>query len=228
MDTQIAVVGHRGWPTRFPDNTLSGFMAAAHVADWIELDIRRSSDGKLVLSHDPDLVGLPVSGTRWSQLAELDLGEGHHPVLLDEAMAALPGTPLQLEVKNLPIDSGFEPDHRIALEVAERSREGDMVTGFNPESLAAVRRVFPDVSTGLCVPAAVSLDEAVKHCLDAGHDALVPAHTLIDTNVNADLRVYPWTVNDPHRAFELAELEVAGIITDDPGLMADTLRGEDP
>jgi glycerophosphoryl diester phosphodiesterase len=227
MYAQVAVVGHRGWPTRFPDNTLSGFIAAADVADAIELDVRRSADGKLVLSHDPDLGGLPVPGTPWSRLAELDLGEGHHPVLLDEAIAALPGTPLQLEVKNLPIDPGFEPDHRIALEVAERARAGDIVTGFNPESLATVRRVFPDVATGMCVPAAVSFDEAVKHCLDAGHGVLVPEHTLVRREVNADVRIYPWTVNDQRRAVELAELGVTGIITDDPGLMAEALRGEE-
>ncbi len=225
MDDHVAVVGHRGWPTRFPDNTLSGFIAAADVADAIELDIRRSSDGKLVVSHDPGLCGMPVSGTPWAQLSELDLGGGHHPVLLDEAMAALPGTPLQLEVKNLPIDPGFEPDHRIALETAERARPGDIVTGFNPESLATVRRVFPDVATGMCVPAAVSLDEAVKYCFDAGHGALIAEHTLLETELNADLRVYPWTVNDPGRAAELVELGVTGIITDDPGLLADTLRG---
>lgn len=227
MHAPFAIVGHRGWPTRFPDNTLSGFLAAAEVADAIELDVRRSADGKLVLSHDADLVGLPVSTTPWSQLSELDLGEGHHPALLDEAIAALPTTPLQLEVKNLPIDPGFEPDHRIALEVAERARPGDVLTGFNPESLAAVRRVFPDVASGLCVTAAVSLDECVKYCLDAEHDTLIPAHTLVGAEVNADLRVYPWTVNDPRRAAELAEFGVAGIITDDPGLMAETFRSGD-
>ena len=82
------VVGHRGWPRRFPDNTLTGFLAASAVADAIELDVRRSADGKLVLSHDPTLAGLVVSETPWSVLAELDLGDGHKPALLDEALAA--------------------------------------------------------------------------------------------------------------------------------------------
>jgi glycerophosphoryl diester phosphodiesterase len=33
-------------------------------------------------------------------------------------------------------------------------------------------------------------------------------------------------VNDPVRARELVELGVTGIITDDPGLMSTSLRGE--
>src|SRR5690606_14585398 len=129
-----------------PDNTLRGFLAAAEVADGVELDVRRSGDGKLVLSHDPWMKGLLVGQTSWSQLCELDLGDGHHPALLDEVLAALPETPVQLEVKNWPSDPGFEPDHRLALEAAERARPGDVVTGFNAETLEAVRRVFPEVA----------------------------------------------------------------------------------
>lgn len=226
MSFEIAIVGHRGWPARFPDNTLAGFMAAAEVADMVELDVRRCRDGRLVLSHDQTLGGLSVAGSPWSELCELDLGDGHHPALLDEVMAALPTTPIQLEVKNLPIDTGFEPDHRLALETADRARPGDIVTSFNPETLAAVRRVFPDVATGLAIQAPVVVGEAVKHCLDAGHRALVPNHSQIVAPVNGEVDVYPWTVNDARRALELVELGVTGIITDDPGTIREALRSD--
>jgi glycerophosphoryl diester phosphodiesterase len=226
MTDHFSVIGHRGWPARFPDNTLSGFLAAAQIADGVEMDVRRSMDGKLVLSHDSSLGGLAVHETSWSELCELDLGDGHHPALLDEVLAALPATPAQLEVKNRPMDAGFEPDHRLALETAERARPGDIVTGFNPESLTAVRRVFPEVVTGLCVPAGVTLDEAVNLCLDAGHAALVPEHSLVTSRLNVELQVFPWTVNDPDRAGELVQLGVAGIITDEPGLMSTSLRSD--
>lgn len=224
MTGNSVVVGHRGWPMRFPDNTLSGFLAASAVADAVEMDIRRSGDGKLVLSHDPDLAGLVVATTPWSELSELDLGGGHSPALLDEVLAALGDTPVQLEVKNWPLQPGFEPDHRLALETAERARPGDMVTGFNAETLMAVRRVFPDVPTGLCLVPGSDLNEGVRQCLDAGHSALVPHHTLVLHQVEAEVEVYPYTVNDPVLATELVELGVTGIITDDPGLMSATIR----
>jgi len=226
--THVRIVGHRGWPARYPDNTLSGLIAASDVAEAVEIDVRRSLDGKLVLSHDPDLQGHVVSSTVWSVLSELDLGDMHHPALLDEALAALPDTPVQLEIKNLPFEPGFEPDHRLALEAAERTRPGDIVTGFNPETLKAVRRVYPDVVTGLAVSSGAVLDDVVKHCLDAGHRALVPEHSLLAEPIDADLAVYPWTVDSPDRARELVELGVEGIITDDPGLIRETLRGEGP
>ncbi|TDI56762.1 MAG: glycerophosphodiester phosphodiesterase [Acidobacteria bacterium] len=223
------VVGHRGWPSRFPDNTLAGFLAASAIADAIELDVRRSADGKLVLSHDPTLVGLVVSETAWSVLAELDLGNGHKPALLDEALAALPDTPVQLEVKNVPDQPGFEPDHRLALEAAERARPGDTVSSFNHVSLEVVRRVFPDVPTGLAIERFCPLDECVNYCLDAGHSVLVPEETMIEKSIAstilAELRVFPWTVNDPDRARELVGFGVSGIITDDPGLISQHLKG---
>lgn len=214
------VVGHRGWPTRFPDNTLAGFLAAAAVAESVETDIRRSADGKLALSHDSDINGLQVADQPWSVLGELDLGDGHRPALLDEAIAAIPGTQFQFEVKNLPSEPGFEPDHRLALEAAERARPGDMVTSFNWATLAAVRRVFPEVATGVLVGGSGDIDQAVNECLDVGHPVLVPSIRLpvlgLVRALEAGLAVYPWVVDDPDRVAELAGLGVSGIITDDP------------
>lgn len=222
------VVGHRGWPARFPDNTLAGFQAAASVADAVETDIRRSADGKLVLSHDPTIGGLAVATEPWSVLSEIDLGGGHHPTLLDEAMAAVPGLGFQFEIKNLPHQPGFEPDHRIALEVAERARPQDKVTSFNWATLAAVRKVFAEVAVGVLVGGAGSIDEAIRECLTHGHAAVVPSIELPDSGIqraiDAGLEVYPWVVDDPRRIEELAGLGVSGIITDDPGLARSALR----
>lgn len=229
MTEPLLIVGHRGWSSRFPDNTLAGFLAASVMADAIELDIRRSGDGKLVLSHDPTIGGLVVSETAWSVLAEIDLGDGHKPALLDEALAALPDIPVQLEVKNFPYQPGFEPDHRLALEAAERTRPGDTITSFNHVSLEAVRRVFPDVPTGLAIRRFSLLDEAYEYCVEAGHSVLVPEEILIDeplaVSAPDEIEVFPFTVNDPDRVTELAGFGVSGIITDDPELIRQTLEG---
>jgi len=219
-------VGHRGWPAHFPDNTLAGFISASSIVDEVELDVRRSADGKLVLSHDPHLGDLLVHLTPWSTLAKLDVGDGHHPALLDEVLAALPHTRVQLEIKNDPTEPGFEPDHRRGLEAAERSRPGDKVTSFNPATLEAVRRMFPDVSTGFLVTGAGALDEYVKYCLDAGHETLVPNHHMIDGPVPVvpGVEFGTWTVDDPHRALQLVGWGVSSIITNDPGLISQHLK----
>jgi glycerophosphoryl diester phosphodiesterase len=226
-DNRPFVIGHRGWPRRFPDNSLAGVLAVAGVADMVEVDVRRSGDGKLILSHDATIGGHLVSGRSWAFLADLDLGEGHRPALLDEALAALPDFPVLIEVKNQPQDAGFEPDHRIALEVAERARPGDLVSSFNWASVARVHQHYPEVRTALAVGVAGALSDAVRECLDIGHRSLVPDHRLLDQSLRGqtgeELEICAWTVNDPARARELALFGVSGIITDTPDLIREAL-----
>ena len=225
MSNTPLVIGHRGWPSRFPDNTLSGVLAAASVADAIEVDVRRCADGKLVLSHNPDLAGIMVSTHDWGSLGELDLGGGHHPALLDEVLSSVTETPLMLEVKNLPHQPGFEPDHRVGLETASRARADDWVTSFHWPTVDAVRREFPGVATGLIVGESLDLGQAVEHCLDVGHAAVVPNWKLLASDagqlaLGSGLQVHVWTVNDLDVAAELAAMGVTGIITNDPGTIA--------
>src|SRR4051812_30983838 len=49
----IAVIGHRGGRALAPENTLAAFRNAIRLgADYVEVDIRETSDGELVLMHD--------------------------------------------------------------------------------------------------------------------------------------------------------------------------------
>jgi glycerophosphoryl diester phosphodiesterase len=50
---RIAVIAHRGEHRAHPENTLPAFQAAIDAgADFFELDVRTTSDGRLVLMHD--------------------------------------------------------------------------------------------------------------------------------------------------------------------------------
>jgi glycerophosphoryl diester phosphodiesterase len=50
---QVVAISHRGEHLHHPENTLLAFQAAIDAgADYFELDVRTTSDGKLVLSHD--------------------------------------------------------------------------------------------------------------------------------------------------------------------------------
>lgn len=224
------IIGHRGWPLRHPPNTLRGAIAAAGVAPMVEVDVRRSADGKLVLSHDTELGGIPVHEANWDRLSQLDLGEGERPALLDEVISALPGTALDIEVKSSPADPGFEPDHRIGLEAADRCRPGDLLTSFNWDLVDRVRAVFADVSTGLIVSAFGTLEEAMGRCLDGGHHlaaahlSLVGTAAVVADTLSRGVAVAAWVVNDPTTALQLAQWGVSGIITDAPDVIAETMK----
>ena len=47
------VTAHRGNSSAYPENTIPSFENALEVgADWIELDVRKTKDGRLVVIHN--------------------------------------------------------------------------------------------------------------------------------------------------------------------------------
>src|SRR5215471_17990306 len=52
----VAAISHRGEHLHHPENTIAAFQAAVDAgADFFELDVRTTSDGKLVLMHDSNV-----------------------------------------------------------------------------------------------------------------------------------------------------------------------------
>ncbi|MHA2425028.1 MAG: glycerophosphodiester phosphodiesterase, partial [Candidatus Thorarchaeota archaeon] len=71
--TKPLVIGHRGSPAIFPENTIESFETAiSQGADMFELDLQESSDGHLVIIHDNDVER--ISGHK-GLVAEMNLKE---------------------------------------------------------------------------------------------------------------------------------------------------------
>lgn len=214
------MAGHRGMPLDYPDNTLAGFRAAAEIVSMVELDVRRTLDGRLALSHDPEMMGMVVCESTWKDLTRLDLGGGHRPALLDDVLEHVPQLQLDVEIKNSPAEPGFEPDHRTAFEVAPRLRPTDILTSFHWPTVDAVKSAFPEVTTGLLLGAGLSVADAVAHGADRGHAVVAPHFSLLSEDAvrnarDQGLQVATWTVNDPTDAVTFASWGVSTIITDD-------------
>lgn len=225
------IVGHRGDPARFPDNTLAGIMSGLASTGAVEVDVRLTADGRLVLSHGLYLRDAEVHRTAWLDLAEVDLGGGHSPCQLDDILA-LPGC-FDLEVKNWPLEEGFDPHGRLALMVASRVRSEDVVTSFYWPDMDLVRSRAPTVATGLLVDAGGSAIEAVRHAVDNGHGLIAAHHTLVDDGLcdvadEEGLAVAAWTVNDVEQARKLSLFGVAAIISDQPTSIRSALQEEAP
>src|SRR5580698_6151145 len=76
----IKVISHRGEHLHHPENTLPAFQAAIDAgADYFELDVRTTSDGKFVIMHD-STVDRTTNGTgdvhtlTFDQIRALDAG----------------------------------------------------------------------------------------------------------------------------------------------------------
>ncbi len=235
------VIGHRGEPVRHPENTLPAFEAAiAAGADAVELDIRLSADGVLVVSHDPDLQR--TAGTRANvcdltveQLRRLNVGPPGAVVripTLREVLELLGSrVRLDVEIKNIPGQPDFDtPREAVAEELVklidqlDGAAYGVMVTSFNWLSLERVRELAPDIPTGVVTNAAFDAASALAYASRKGHawvlpelPALMAAGEGFVTDAHADgVRVGTWTVDDPDAVDRLFGWGVDAVVTNDP------------
>ena len=91
-------VGHRGFPQRFPENTLPGLVAAAEAgAAFVELDVQISADGVPMVFHDPALLRTTgEAGNVWDYSADaLQNFSTHEPARFGEQYRPTPIASLQ-------------------------------------------------------------------------------------------------------------------------------------
>jgi glycerophosphoryl diester phosphodiesterase len=171
----ITIVAHRGAPRRARENTVASFRAAVSLgADMVELDVRRTGDGTLVVFHDPWL----SRKTRRPLIARLTYEELNRRVrrrkfrvpTVEEAFEALAGkTMLNIELK----EPGYEAD---VVKTAKRTlTDGRFIfSSFDPAIIAALKSLDPGLTTGIIV--AKERDLAAALATEA--EVLAPAKEL--------------------------------------------------
>lgn len=223
------VYGHRGASADATENTLAAFrLAAEQGADGVELDVRRSLEGELVLHHDAALGdGRLVAATPRAELP------ASVPTLA-EALDACEGLVVNVEIKNSPFDPDHDPERAladgvVALLAARHRRDRVVVSSFDLRTVDRVKVLAGDVPTGFLTFIDPVGHEAAQLAADRGHDAVHPHEATIDEGVVAfahelGLEVNAWTVDDPDRIRALAGFGVDGIITNVPAVAREALR----
>jgi glycerophosphoryl diester phosphodiesterase len=214
-----AVYAHRGYTDGFRENTLGAFAEArARGADGVELDVRRSADGALVVHHDAEIEGV---GT----ICELGVRElPDYVPLLDAALAACEGLTVNVEIKNVPVDPGFEPDHAIAAAVVAAVRDAGwadrvIVSSFNPDTVDAVRAADGAMPVGWLLAPGADAHALLPLAAGRGYTALHPFvvgvdEALVEQAHEAGVAINTWTVNDPAGLRAMVALGVDVVITD--------------
>ncbi|QFU82840.1 glycerophosphodiester phosphodiesterase [Natronorubrum aibiense] len=100
-DSRPKVIGHRGAEGLAPPNTLASIQRALEVGvDGIELDVRRTSDGELLLFHDPVLdwnsTGQGwIESTPWGEIQGAQI-DGEPLITLPDALEVIAETDVSL------------------------------------------------------------------------------------------------------------------------------------
>jgi glycerophosphoryl diester phosphodiesterase len=203
-------ISHRGDPIGRRENTMPAFTRAVVLgADWVELDLRRTRDGEIVVLHDQSLqrlwgVEASVGDLDLDEVAALGEGDVRIPTLR-EVMAAVP-IPLMVDFTRREVVAG-------ALDVV--SAAGGLgrslfVTG-NVEALRMLRDLSAEARIGLTwvegsAPPLLLLEELGAEFWNPMF-ALVTPEGVASVH-DAGLKVSTWTVDDPQ---EMARVVGAGV-----------------
>jgi glycerophosphoryl diester phosphodiesterase len=224
----VAVLAHRGALSGPAENTLDAFWEARRVgADGVELDVRLSGDGALVVHHDAHIPGLgPVATLKVADLPS-------DVPLLEAAVLACGDLFINIELKDLPGERAFDPSHPLAVLVATFVVERNLldrvvVSSFDLTAADAVRAVDPAIPTAWLTPTGFDQRLALDSVVFRGHAALHPHHPsvtpdLIDAAHEAGIAINAWTVDEPDRIRELAAAGVDAIITNRAKLAREVL-----
>ena len=234
MSTFPTIVGHRGARGEAPENTAAGFQVAMEAGvTEIELDVRLSRDGHLIVVHDANVTR--TTGERGkahhytlSQLEVLDARRntpGWHsplgiPSLREVVDLCGPSMRFQFEVKGADRTILHRLAHQLVDFINQRQMKDRVVvpsshTGF----LRMLGTMTAHIERGYV--AEYRYQQPTRRAVALGCTWLMPRHTLVTPALmrrarRRNLKVSTWTVNDLTRAERMVELGVDGIITDFP------------
>ena len=204
MSDQFLILGHRGSPTRFRENTIDSFEEALRSgADGFETDLRLLSDGVAVLYHDDEIDELDCETYRFDQLSKVQK-------VIELAQFA-GRAHMCLEVKR----SKWEDV--LLGQVAKWP--GIVVTSFDHSLIAELHRRNSGIALGVTFfgyPVGLA-----AYAERLGATWLYPQYRYVDAEMvqsahEHGMRVVPWTANRERDWQRLREVGCDGVITDFP------------
>ncbi|MGP3668203.1 MAG: glycerophosphodiester phosphodiesterase family protein [Candidatus Bathyarchaeota archaeon] len=217
------IIAHRGASAYEPENSLKAVETAIKLkADMVEVDVRKSKDGELIVIHDEfvdrvsDGKGF-VKNLTLNRLKRLNLALGEKIPTLKEVLNAVKGrVKLVIEVKSEGLERKI-----VKLLEKERIVEDVIMVSFNHQIIRSVKTLNKKITCGIifkCKPLNPS-----QQALNAKAEAVFQHYSYASKdfveNLHKDgLKVYAWTVNNVDDGKILIKNGVDGIVTDKPDI----------
>lgn len=215
------VIAHRGASNRERENSARAIEASILCgADMIEVDLRTTRDGFIVLHHDRDTYRL--SGERMvirdstrEELKGLTLEGGGSILLLEEALEIVSGrVPVNLELKSGGLGN------TVAELLEHLSYPGQIfVSSFYPEELDALKEHSPRIPTSRLLKNPTR--ESIQEAAESGHVSINVSRRhlkewMVKSSAMQGIALLVYTVDDRASFTRMAEAGVLGIFTNVP------------
>jgi glycerophosphoryl diester phosphodiesterase len=233
-----AIIAHRGGALLWPENSLRACRGAIALGvDQVQLDVRLSADGQVIVMHDPTLDRTaegsgPVHLRSWAELSTMRLrGAPGETIPSLEMIADVMGHGdvwLRLELKAVPGDAAGPDLPERVVDILRRAGIFDrtVMTSFAPTDLQRVRALAPTMPLAWLLDAAATSAwadasaEWARHlgCTTIGvrHDRLTPA--LRQSCVRSGLRLCCFGANEAAALVASLAANPEEISTDRPDL----------
>lgn len=242
MSATPAVIAHRGYSGRYPENTMVAFAKALELGvDALELDVRLTRDGALAVIHDATVdrtssgAGM-VRELTLAQLREFDAGSWFSPIFAGERHPSLQDvldrvgglTRLNVHVKASDTDREVIIP-RVVQELESRDLLASSYLASDQLTVARARDMDPRVE--ICNLTVEPRDTYIDRSLCIGCLILQPRNGMVTSQFMEEahgnsMEVNPFYADEEGEMRRLISLGVDGILTNYPDRLIDLLRGQ--
>jgi glycerophosphoryl diester phosphodiesterase len=232
------ILAHRGDSAHAPENTLPSFQQALQKgADGIELDVKLTVDGHLIVIHD-SIVDRTTDGKgrvdslTLDTIRKLDAGMwfnekfiGSKVPLLEEVFEIVGKDKIiniELKLSNFPTAQDGMVVKVCELIKRHNNHSQILFSSFFPSSLKIAAQMLPEIPRGLlAMPGLLGLWARSFGFMFGEYQALHPhisntTREQVQRAHRLNRRVHVWTANKPEEIIRFKGWGVDGIITDDP------------
>ena len=210
------------------ENTIESVKKAIELnVDGIEIDVFKSKTGELVVYHDPFLSRLSNSNAFIEQISldsikKVELIGGFSIPTLKEIVDIIPEKIfLNIELKGK--DTANETNIIIInhLNKFNLPISKFIISSFRWDELKKIRSINKDVPIAILVDSLYKIDDAIKLAKQISAVALNPNNKFITRGIvnkiqSNNIKVYPYTINNPKNIKRMRSMGVDAIITDYP------------
>jgi glycerophosphoryl diester phosphodiesterase len=227
-----SVIAHRGASGYEYENSRAAFRRAVVLdADGVELDVHTTSDGGLVVHHDPEIEGAgPIGALSLAETRQIRLRNGEPIPLLSEVLEIVGDRDVWVEIKSLP-------DHHgpALFQVLEGGPAPNRyaVHSFDHRLIGRLGDARPQLRRGILLSEAT--DDPIGEMHAVGASALWQEWKQIDRELvnrvhEAGCIIIAWTVNEIADVERMARLGVDGLCGNYPDRIrvAIAARTEEP
>ena len=220
----IEVTAHRGYSSKYPENTLLSFSKAIEVnSNEIELDVRLTKDNKVVVLHDSNLnrvgnVNKYVSNIKYEDLKKIKVGDNETVPLFEDVLKLIQDKDIKVNIELKSIEKNEQlVQSTIDLINKYNLKDKCYFSSFEYSMLLKVKEIDSSFKT-------LFISNSSDNLFNYEVDGYSLNHKCVDINLVKEIHknnkeIHVWTVNSEDDIYSMIKMNVDNIITNNVELV---------